>query len=240
LRGTVNDYWRPVDLARAVGVSAHTVRTYEQVGFLPPATRSATGYRRYEARHLRALQAARLMIAGYGWRPALQIMQDAQGGDVAAAVAAVDTCHASLHRSRHETLSTLAALRNATTSSRDENSGQDHPEPLLTISAVARRVGVRISTVRFWERHDLVRPRRDAASGYRLYDAAEVRRVQVIALLRRGGYGFDAIRPVVAELATGRPEQAAHAAERRLADLAEESRRCSAATSAFWTYIEEL
>ena len=236
----MKDYWRPVDLARAVGVSAHTVRTYEQVGFLSPAARSATGYRRYEARHLRALQAARLMIAGYRWRPALRIMRHAHKGEVAAAVAAVDACHAGLHQSRHKTRATLAALRSATTSSLDEHSGQAHLEPPLGISAVARRVGVRVSTVRFWEKHDLVRPRRDPTSGYRLYGAAEVRRVQVIALLRHGGYGFDAIRPVVAELATGRPEQVGHAAERRLAELTEESRRCSAATSAFWTYIEEL
>lgn len=236
----MNDYWRPVDLARAVGVSAHTVRTYEQVGFLPPAARSATGYRHYEARHLRALQAARLMIAGYGWRPALRIMRYAHAGEVAAAVATVDACHASLHQSRHKTRATLAALRGATTSSLDEHSGQDHPESPLGISAVARRVGVRVSTVRFWEKHGLVRPRRDAASGYRLYDAAEVRRIQVIALLRHGGYGVAAIRPVVAALATGCPEQAGYAAERRLVELTEESRRCSAATSAFWTYIDDL
>ncbi len=236
----MNDYWRPVDLACAVGVSAHTVRTYEQVGFLPPAARSATGYRRYEARHLRALQAARLMIAGYGWRPALRIMRYAHAGEVAAAIATIDACHASLHQSRHKTRATLTALRGVTTSSLDEHSGQDHPESPLGISAVARRVGVRVSTVRFWEKHGLVRPRRDTVSGYRVYDAVEMRHVQVIALLRHGGYGVDAIRPVLAELATGRPEQAVHAAERRLADVTEESRRCSAATAAFWTYIEDL
>jgi len=236
----VNDYWRPVDLARAVGVSAQTVRIYEQVGFLPPAARSATRYRRYEARHMRALQAARLMITGYGWESALHIMRYAHAGEVDAAVALVDACHAALHQSRHETRATLTALHGATTSLLDDNSGQPCLGRPLRIGAVARRVGVRVSTVRSWEKHGLVRPRRDSTSGYRLYDAAEVGRVQVIALLRNGGYGFDAIRPVLTELATGHPEQVAQAAERRLADVAEESRRCSAATAAFWTYIEDL
>lgn len=235
----VGVYWRPIDLARAVGVSPQTVRIYEQVGFLPSADRSAAGYRRYEARHMRALQAARLMVAGYGWRPALRIMRHAHAGEVDAAVALVDACHAGLHRSRHETMATLAALRGATTPAMDEDSGQVDAEPPLRVGAVARRVGVRVSTVRFWEKHGIVRPRRDSASGYRLYDATEVRQVRVIALLRRGGYGFEAIRLVLAELATGRPEQVAHAAERRLAEVTEESRRCSAATAAFWTYIND-
>jgi len=236
----VTDYWRPVDLARAVGVSAQTVRIYEQVGFLPQVARSATGYRRYEARHMRALQAARLMVAGYGWKPALRIMQYAHEGEVDAAVAMVDACHAALHQLRQETMATLAALHGATTSLLDDNSGQPCLGRPLGISAVARRVGVRVSTVRSWEKHGLVRPRRDATSGYRLYDTAEVGHVQVVALLRHGGYGFDAIRPVLTALATGHLEQVAQAAERRLADVAAESRRCSTATVAFWTYIEDL
>jgi len=247
----MKDYWRPVDLARAVGLSAQTVRTYERLGFLPPADRGATGYRRYEARHVRALQATRIMVAGYGWTPTLRIMRSVHKGEIDAAVAAVDACHASLHQSRHETLGTLTALRSATTPSTDENKGQslstdenkgqsliDPIDRPLRISEVAHRVGVPVSTVRFWEKYELIRPRRDPASGYRVYDAPEAQRVQVIALLRHGGYSFDTIRPVLAALATGRPEQATQAAQRRLAELVEASRRCSAATAAFWSYIE--
>lgn len=234
----MKDYWRPVDLARAVGLSAQTVRTYERLGFLPPADRGATGYRRYEARHVRALQATRIMVAGYGWTPTLRIMRSVHKGEIDAAVAAVDACHAGLHQARHETLATLTALRSATTPSTDENKGLYRMELPLRISEVARRVGVPVSTVRFWEKYELVRPRRDPASGYRVYDAPEAQRVQVIALLRHGGYSFDTIRPVLAALATGRPEQATQVAQRRLAELVEASRRCSAATAAFWSYIE--
>lgn len=236
----MKEYWRPVDLARAVGVSAQTVRAYERLGFLPPAERSTTGYRRYSARHAQALRAARVMAAGYGWRPALQIMQFVHAGALDSAICAVDACHAELHHTRRETLATLAALRGATTSAADESVGQQRPEPPLRVGEVAGRAGVRVSTVRLWEKHELVRPRRDSASGYRLYGSEEVRRVQIVALLRRGGYGFDAIRPVVAALAAGDPTRAIQAAQRRLAELIETSRRCSAATAAFWTYVEGL
>ena len=234
----MKDYWRPVDLARAVGVSAQTVRKYEQWGFLPPAERSATGYRRYGPRHLQALRTARVTATGYGWLPALQIMQSVHRGDVAVAVAAVDACHAGLHQARQDTLTTLEALRHATTPATGESQGPRRLAPPLHVGEAARRVGVRVSTVRLWERHGLLQPRRDLGSGYRLYDAEEVRRLRVVALLRQGGYGFDAIRAVLLALTDGSPEQAARAAERRLAELTEASRRCSEATAAFWTYVE--
>lgn len=236
----VREYWRPIDLARAVGVSTQTVRAYERLGFLPPVERTATGYRRYGARHVQALRAARVMAAGYGWMPALRIMQFVHAGDPDAAVGDVDACHAALHQARRDTMATLAALRMATAPHAVEGAAPRGDSALLRVGAVARCVGVRVSTVRLWERHDLVRPRRDAATGYRLYDAEEARRVQVIALLRRGGYGFEAIRPVLIALAAGSPEHAAHAAQRRLAELIEASQRCSAATAAFWEYAAGL
>lgn len=236
----MKDYWRPIDLARAAGVSAQTVRKYEAWGFLPPAERGATGYRRYRARHAQALRTARAMVAGYGWPQALGIMRSVHGGDLDSAVSAVDACHAAVHQARQETLITLAALRLAAAPPEapiGEDRGPRRAESPLQIGAAAQQVGVRVSTVRLWEGHGLLQPRRDPASGYRLYDAVEMRQLRVVALLRKGGYGFDAIRPVLAELTTGAPDQAVSAAEQRLAELAEASRRCAAATAAFWDYV---
>ena len=102
---------RPVDLGRAVGISAQTVRKYERFGFPPPAERAPTGYRRYTARHAEALRTARTLIAGYGWQHALQVMQLVHSGDLAAAHAAVDAAHAALHHERQELETMLGALR---------------------------------------------------------------------------------------------------------------------------------
>ena len=46
---------RPVDLARAGGISTQQVRNYADAGVLPPAPRTPSGYRVFTAEHRRAL-----------------------------------------------------------------------------------------------------------------------------------------------------------------------------------------
>ncbi|WPR53734.1 MerR family DNA-binding transcriptional regulator [Streptomyces sp. S399] len=46
---------RPVDLARAHGLSTQAVRNYEAAGVLPAAERTSSGHRRYRESEVRAL-----------------------------------------------------------------------------------------------------------------------------------------------------------------------------------------
>lgn len=236
-------HYRPIDLARAAGLSAQMVRNYEELGFLPPAPRGPAGHRRYGAAHVRALEVARVLIAGYSWQHARHIMGAAHRGDTAAALAAADARHADLHRRRRDLEGTLDALRvaAASPSGAPPPAGRGgHPGRTLSIGEAAQEVGVRVSALRFWEAQGVLQPTRDKPSGYRVFDSEQLRQLRVVALLRDAGYGFAPIRGVLAEMAAGRPEQALAAAERRLADLTEASRRCSAATAALSTYLEEL
>lgn len=233
---------RPIDLARAVGVSSQTIRLYEQVGFLPPAERTPTGQRQFGPRHMQAIQAARAMIAGYGWERALEIMRAAHQGDLAATMAGVDARHGALAQRRQEIDEVLTALR----ALRRMEAEQEAPVPThrgllptLTVGEAARQVGVRSSAIRFWETQGLLQPERDRESRYRRYRPEQVRRLQMIVLLRNGGYGFEAIRSVLAELSAGAPEQALAAIEGRREELIAASRRCMAATAALWDYLQD-
>ena len=254
---------RPIDLARAVGVSPQTIRGYERVGFLPPSERTPTGQRRYGPRHAQAIQAARAMIAGYGWERALEIMRAAHQGDQAGMLALVDARHAALARQRQEIDEVLAALRTL----RQMEAEQEAPapsaagacgnrvsalsasprapaparrgQPALTVGEAARQVGVRPSAIRFWEMQGLLQPERDRESRYRRYRPEQMRRLHMIVLLRNGGYGFEAIRSVLAELSAGAPEQALAAIEGRREELIAASRRCMAATAALWGYLQD-
>jgi DNA-binding transcriptional MerR regulator len=229
---------RPVDLARLAGLGVTQIRTYERLGFLPPAERGANGYRRYSPAHVEALRVARIVIAGYGWQNALDVMRAVHLGDSAAVFVLVNARHAALdgqHNRLKDALETTEAMLRrppAATTSRGR--------PSVRIKEAASTVGARASAVRFWERQGLLQPEREPSTGYRLYDAQQLGRLNVIALLRDVGYHFDAIREVLAELAGGRPDQIRQALEERLETLNRTTWQCINATSAIRDYLETL
>jgi len=224
------------------------VRRYEQWGFLPPAERSPTGHRLYTSRHLDAIRTVRVLIEGYTWQHALKVMQAVHAGDLTLALTLVDERHARLDRERREVQANLEALRRITASGLAAVAASDGAGPApggppgrpthMRIGEAARQVGVEVSAVRFWEEQGLLEPVRDTSSGYRMYDAHQLFLLQVIVLLRRADYDFDAIRPVLDGLEQGRPERALKMAERRLRKLARSSLRCARATAALYAYIE--
>lgn len=229
---------RTIDLAREVGLSAQQVRNYEASGLLPPAERSANGFRRYTQRHLGALRTVRaLMAAGYDGASMRAIMCAAHEGDIDAALALVDARHAALDRQRRQvevTLEAIGALNQGSASSPVvRRSGS------LTIRDAAKAVGVRPSALRFWEREGLLDPVRDQRSGYRQFDGREMKRLEVVALLRRANYRFEAIRSVLDELSSGKPESSLRAVDQRRREIAALSRACAQATATFWNYARE-
>ena len=77
----------------------------------------------------------------------------------------------------------------------------------LTIGQLANRTGLTVRTLRFWSDEGAVPPVTRSASGYRLYDAASVARVELVRTLRELGLGLDEVcrvldgRATVAEVA---------------------------------------
>ncbi|MEU7620535.1 MerR family transcriptional regulator [Micromonospora rifamycinica] len=72
----------------------------------------------------------------------------------------------------------------------------------MLIGELAERAGTSTRTLRYYETHGLVRPRR-SANGYRVYDETELRVVHEIRALLAVGFGLDDIRPFVACLRAG-------------------------------------
>jgi len=183
---------RPVDLARASGLSAQAVRNYEAAGILPPADRTPSGYRVYTPRHLRALRAFLALIPGHGHATATAIMQAVNRGAIDEALRLIDESHVQLLDDRRTLHAVEAALADL------------EPVPLepgeTFVGPLARRLGVRPATLRKWERAGLMRPRRDPRTGYRVYRAADVRDALLTHQLRRGGYRLAQIAPVIAQV----------------------------------------
>ncbi len=73
----------------------------------------------------------------------------------------------------------------------------------LSIGGVARRSGVQIETIRYYERIGLLAPPPRTAGGHRVFGGAEVKRLNFVRRARELGFTLDQVRDLLA-LADGR------------------------------------
>ena len=226
--------YRPADLAAAAGISSQQVRNDEAAGVLPPVPRTASGYRVYSERHLRALLTYRALARAHGAPVARDIMRAVHAGDVPAALALIDVSHTQLQEQRlrlHATQRALDAVAgDAIVDVRDEDS--------MLIGEVADALGIRTSALRSWDAAGLVRPARTPRYGYRRYSPADVRDARITAQLRLTGYGVDQVREVLAAWRITGGAQAIRAAiARREGSLTAAARSMLTAAAALAEYL---
>src|SRR5947209_6235536 len=97
---------------------------------------------------------------------------------------------------------------------------------MLTISEVARRAGLRTSTIRYYEQIGILLPAQ-RVSGQRRYDGAVLRRLAVIQHARQTGFTLDEIRELFFGFNKDAPpsERWQELSSRKLAELDEEIER---------------
>jgi DNA-binding transcriptional MerR regulator len=193
----LQDGVRPIDLARAHGLSTQAVRNYEDAGILPAAGRTRYGYRIYTPVHAQALVAFLALMPGHGHRTAGSIMRAVNRGDIAEALLLIDESHARLLDDRRTLHAVEQAVRELTP---EEQKPGEHGRGEMFVGPLAGRLGLRPATLRKWEAAGLLRPRRDPHTGYRVYGAADVRDALLTHQLRRGGYPLERIAVVLGQV----------------------------------------
>ena len=233
-------YLRTSDLAKAVGIHVNTVRQYEQWGFISPAPRSPSGYRRFTEAHLDQLRLARLVMHG-GWpgptirRAGLDLVRRSATGDLGGALELAHQMVALVQAERAQAEAAADFLQRWANGNPADATGRN-----LRIGDAARLLNTTIDCLRNWERNGLVDVPRDPHNGYRLYGPAEIGRVRVIRMLIRSGYSTMAILRMLLQfdqgqtenlrqtLDTPRPdEEAIYATDRWLSTLTEMELRAS-------------
>jgi len=209
-------------LAAAAGCSVQQVRDLERLGVIPPALRRANGYRQFTALHLVALRAYGRLAIAVGPVAARETMRALRSLPHEEAVARIVVLHVDLARSREQTLQALRALDGIVDEGAHEAPGV--PEDSMSITELSSALGVRASTLRFWEDRGLLSPERSGRLGARRYPPAAVQEARVIAALRAGGYGIPAVQAVMASLRTvADARDAREALTRRLRVIASRS-----------------
>ncbi|MFG2291412.1 MerR family transcriptional regulator [Streptomyces sp. NPDC048595] len=197
---------RTADVARCAGYSVQQIRNLERDGVLPPATRTATGYRIYGEMHLQSALAYRALAAGAGPAEARKIVRAVHQSPTSQVLALLDAAHARLDTERTE----LRRAKDAAEAISSEPIGDVRASDSMNISELAAALGVRPSTLRHWDAEDLVVPDRDPVRGTRRYTPAQVRDARIVHQLRKAGYRIAPLRALMPELRRAR----------RLADVA--------------------
>ncbi|MGW4892527.1 MerR family transcriptional regulator [Kitasatospora sp. NPDC004240] len=213
---------RTIDVARRAGCSVQQVRNLERDGVLPPATRTATGYRVYGEPHLRGALAYRALAAGTGPTEAKRIVRAAHAFPASQDVLVLlDAAHARLHTERAE----LRLAEEAARAISGEPIDDIRPSDTMTVSELADALGVRPSTLRHWHAEGLVVPDRDPVRGARRYAPDQVRDARIVHQLRRAGYRVEPLRALLPQLRDARgTEQVTTALAARRTGLAARSR----------------
>ncbi|HWH00409.1 MAG TPA: MerR family transcriptional regulator [Pilimelia sp.] len=199
---------RTVDVARRAGCSVQQVRNLERDGVLPPATRTATGYRSYGERHVQSALAYRALAAGAGPTEARRILQAAHRPPTSRVLALLDAAHARLDAERTELRQAERAAQAISGEPIDEVRASDS----MGVAELAAALGVRPSTLRHWDAEGLVVPDRDPARGARRYPPAQVRDARIVHQLRQAGYRIGALRALMPELRRARRSEDVSAA----------------------------
>lgn len=216
------DDYTTSQLASATGYSVQQVRDLEHLGVVPPAVRQPNGYRRFGSEHITALRAYRHLAMAVGPVVARSTMREAQTLPYDQAIARIVALHVALARSRDDSLAAVHALDSIV--EEDAHDAVPTPADSMSITELSNAIGVRSSTLRFWEQQGLVTPDRAPGLNTRHYPLAAIRDARIVAALRAGGYRIPAVQAVMESLRTVRGTDDARAAlQNRLRTVAAQS-----------------
>lgn len=187
-------------LAAVSGYSVQQIRDLERLEVIPPAARQLNGYRQFTSVHVTALRAYRRLAIAIGPVIARATMREIWRLAYDEAVARIVALHVDLARSRDDTIAALHALDSIV-----EETAQDSPPApgdTMSITDLSTALGVRSSTLRFWEQEGLIAPERAGHLSARRYPPGAVNDARIVAALRAGGYRIPAVNAVMASLRT--------------------------------------
>ncbi|WP_405661992.1 MerR family transcriptional regulator [Streptomyces sp. NBC_01166] len=190
---------RTVDVARRAGYSVQQIRNLERDGVLPPATRTASGYRVHGEAHVQSALAYRALAAATGPVGAKRIVRAVHARPVTEALALLDAAHARLDRERTD----LELAKEAVTAISAERIEDVRPSDSMGVSELAAALGVRPSTLRHWDAEGLAVPDRVPPRGTRRYSPAQIRDARIVHQLRSAGYRIEQLRALMPSLRRG-------------------------------------
>jgi len=184
-----------IEIARKLNISTSALRHYEAWGLVPEVERSANGYRLYTKEHEDYFQCIRALIPGFGMAFVREVMPRIIKGDKLEVLWLINKAQVDLHFEKETVQRTVEML-----DLKDwTNIPQYFNKDSFTIGEVAEIANTSASSIRHWEKEGLIKPERQPESGFRIYHAADIRKVLIIRTVQRVAYSLDAVRDLLSQ-----------------------------------------
>ncbi|GAB2556743.1 MerR family transcriptional regulator [Gracilibacillus alcaliphilus] len=184
---------RPIDIAKKLDVGTSALRHYEKWGIVPKAIRKENGYRVYTEVHEAYFQCIRAMYPGFGMATVRRVMPLLQENKFTEALWEVNAVQAELFERKEQATDALHILS-------PDNMQQfmkKHPQRYYTIGEVEAELHVPATTLRHWEKEDLITPARNPENGYRMYTREDMRRLLIIRTVQSSVYLLETVRDIL-------------------------------------------
>ncbi len=208
--------YKPIEIARMLGISTSALRHYESWGVVPTPTRAPNGYRLYTDIHLAYFRCLRAMFPGFGVQLSCEALRRVQRGETDDAFWMVNEAQARLRQEKLAAEQTLELLHPL------EHEPADLPKARkkrMTIGDAAKLAGVAASAIRHWEKEGLISPDRDPESGYRVFTSGHLCKIRLIRTLRSTVYFLNSMKEIVHALDHQSPEHARKLTEDAIRNL---------------------
>ncbi|MFD0587197.1 MerR family DNA-binding transcriptional regulator [Paenibacillus sp. GCM10027627] len=179
----------PKKLAEKYGLSASTLRNYEDKGLLPPAERSPSGYRMYSDRHEAFLACIQAMAPAFGMELTVGALRSFRQGQLHEALWAIRGNEVRLYREK-ESLDQLIQMIHRY--ELDNKAATDKKR--FTIKEASEWANVSKSAIRYWEQEGYITAERDAESRFRRYSQSQLLKISLIQTLQCSVYSEETVK----------------------------------------------
>ncbi len=167
---------RPIDIARQLKISTTTLRVYEEMGLVPPVHRSSAGYRIYTEEHLAYFICIREMLPAFDLTFIAKVLKEVKKGNIDAALWIANKAQADLWNERQTYKKTTEILLN--------NNFNSAASKKMSIGEISKETGISVTTIRYWEKADLLFPERNKENGYRIYTNKHIQQILTLNAIR--------------------------------------------------------
>ncbi|MFS0558685.1 MerR family DNA-binding transcriptional regulator [Brevibacillus sp. 179-C9.3 HS] len=182
---------RPIDIARKLKISTSALRNYEEKGLVPPACRSASGYRMYTKEHVAYFECIQAMSPGFGMEATTEVLRLIQAGQVDAALWRVNEIQTNLQQDKQLAVRNMQMLTDTGATVDKAESGNS--DEWMTIGEVSALTALPSSTIRHWEKVGLITSFRDEQNGYRKFNRSHIQKIMLLRTLRPAVYSLSVI-----------------------------------------------